>query len=442
MKQQMQLALLYYFRFWARIAIRIYQPLVVGVTGSAGKTSCKQAIGAALAAIPEMQTAVLNGNSETGIPLSILGIEPKNYSAFDWLRMVAVAPFGIFFCRNIDTLVIEYGIDSPTWPKNMDYLLSVVQPDIAVVLTVSGAHMMEFEKVVENDAASSEEYRNKVISRIAEEKMKLANSSEAICVVNADNTYMQPYISQECFTFGDDGDMQYGEYVATLEGTRIAYVYEGQNIELFFEGQLLPKVYQQTFAGALLACMQLGIDIGKAAAAMQKMVFPKGRSTLLHGIRDSVIVDSSYNASKEPTLSLIDLVQEVAKDRPTVFLFGDMRELGNIGDLEHEEVAKYAAERFDYVYCLGEQTQKVLHLFSERDRAAEWFTDARTLGTYLKKHLPKNAIVLVKGSQNTIFLEETVEAILANHNDTERLCRQSPDWKKRKEKYFRTLFRT
>ena len=83
--------LLEYFRILAKIELKKYAPDIIGITGSAGKTSCRNAVYAILK--EKYQTKVsYKANSESGIPLNILGLNPRNYSIFDWLRLAFLAP--------------------------------------------------------------------------------------------------------------------------------------------------------------------------------------------------------------------------------------------------------------------------------------------------------------------------------------------------------------
>jgi hypothetical protein len=63
----------------------------------------------------------------------------------------------------------------------------------------------------------------------------------------------------------------------------------------------------------------------------------------------------------------------------------------------------------------------------------------KDISKLLTKKSKKSAIVYVKGSQNTIFLEETIEILLQDRSDHSKLCRQTPEWKKKKDEFFRSL---
>jgi UDP-N-acetylmuramyl pentapeptide synthase len=96
----------------------------------------------------------------------------------------------------------------------------------------------------------------------------------------------------------------------------------------------------------------------------------------------------------------------------------------------HTEVAKKISEICEYVYLVGNLTRAyVLPTLYQSDlKDVQWFPSNRKAGEYLAKNLPVKAVVLVKGSQNTIFLEESIKYILADKADRKKLCRQDGYW--------------
>ncbi len=448
-----------YLRFFARKALKKHQPIIIGIAGSVGKSSTRNAIEAIL---KDYFTVKSVGNSETGIPLGILGMKPKSYTKLEWLKMLLMSPFRLNYLKRTKYLITEMGIDDPYPPKNMEYLLTILKPNIAISLNVSATHTMQFEKALsqKDKYLPDQEKFNKVVQKIAEEDTKIITKSEcSIGIYNADDEAIvdalqkkrKNLLSTELFTFGrkNTNDVSYGEYNVSLNGTHISLYLKDlsskklHHLKLYFANMILPKEYQEVFAAALLAAIQTGLTLSQIKNSLEKnFTLPKGRSSIFKGIHNSVIIDSTYNASRRAVEAFLDLVDTLKKetDRPVVFLFGDMRELGDEALLEHKAVAEKLVGIVDNLYLVGPLTKEYVlpHIKREKNSLHEvcWFETALQAGEYMRKHLPHNAIVLAKGSQNTIFLEEAIKMILADKKDAQNLCRQDEYWSNFKKIFF------
>ena len=91
MKTILARTLLGYFKFLAKIQLKKNDFLIIGVTGSVGKTSTKKAINAILQDYYKIKPSY-KVNSESGIPLNILGLKNKNYTMIEWLSLAILAP--------------------------------------------------------------------------------------------------------------------------------------------------------------------------------------------------------------------------------------------------------------------------------------------------------------------------------------------------------------
>lgn len=457
--------ILSYFRFFARQALKRHRPTIIGITGSMGKSSARTILYAILK--DHFPTKIVAENSEIGMPLGILGIKPRSLgfetlgkSIIDWSRMLLRAPFSVNNLKGIKYLIVEMGIDDPYPPKNMEYLLTIIKPDIALLLNAGPVHTMQFEKVLEKTNEvfkTGDEKTAYLIQQIANEKAKIITQSGCeIGIYNADNEYITTALKDFVFikekpntllTFGEKAtnDILYKEYDVDLEGTTFSFIIKASKapFNITIKNYVLQQEYQQTLAAAILAGLQTGLTPEQIKIALEKhFTLPKGRASLLKGIHSSILIDSSYNASRIATEGMLDLVANLKKQtkRPVVFLFGDMRELGNETQSEHEAVTRKLLPIVDYLYCVGEQTRN--YVLAETDKhkhnlkEIRWFDTSLRAGEYLQANLPKDAIVLVKGSQNTIFLEEAVRYILADKNDEKNLCRQEVHWLKTKKAYF------
>lgn len=446
---------LYYLRFWAQVALRLSRPYVIGVAGSVGKSSTRNALLAALQ--PQFKVKVVSGNSETGVPLGILGIPVEGFDRKYWIKTLLRAPFQIKNLRNTHYLIVEMGIDDPYPPKNMSYLLTIIKPDMAIDLNATATHTEQFEKVLKKHHADT---REALISKIAEEDSKIiTNGYTKVGIYNADDERLTYHIKKNVkkevttlLTFGESQNnaISYLDYSVTPKRTKFVYSLNQsggpKTIELSFKNLLFSPASKECFAAVLLAAHALGLKYSQIKENLESnFTLPKGRSGLFSGIKSSLIIDSSYNSSKSTVLSFLEMAQILKKKtgRPLVFLMGDMRELGQEAEKEHKEVAHFLLPIVDELHCVGPLTAEfVLPTVKEflgkkgKTKKAVWYKNSVQAGLHLKEELPNNAIVLVKGSQNTLFLEEAIKFLLENPAESKNLTRQEDYWMKTKQDFF------
>lgn len=455
MKNLLVWSVLYYLRFWARLALVIHKPFVIGIAGSVGKSSTRNALYAALK--DHFRTKVVAGNSETGVPFGILGLPIEGFDKKNWVNALLKAPFGITNLKKVQYLIVEMGIDDPDPPKNMSYLLTIVKPDMAIDLNATATHTAQFEKLLTKRYRNSLEF---LMQKIAEEDSKIiTNGYTKLGIYNSDDKLLSKCIEKNSnrgivtlltFGKGDNNTITSKGYEITSRRTKYTFLVDSKNgrkvFDLTFPNMILPPASAEGFSAVILACKSIGLTYAQIKESLEKnFTLPKGRSTILTGIKDSILIDSSYNSSKSTVLSFLKLIKDL-KDktkRPTVFLMGDMRELGNEAKREHEEVAHEIAKVVDYLYCVGPLTQEyvvpvVRSYLGRRNRIKQvvWYKNAVQAGLHLKDELPKQSIVLIKGSQNTLYLEEAIKFLLENSSDSKFLTRQEPYWQKVKQKFF------
>jgi UDP-N-acetylmuramoyl-tripeptide--D-alanyl-D-alanine ligase len=359
-------------------------------------------------------------NSETGIPLDILGIEPKDYSTADWLRMALLCP--IRFLTNwqpYHKYIVEMGIDSPTLPKNMAYLLTIIRPRTAIFLNALATHTEFFPGGVD---------------QIAREKGRLIESlpKNGLAILNADDTKVISYKNRAkavVMTFGKNGkDVRINDWQVDNHGTRFKF----NQTDLELPGYILPNHFAMIFASALCIALDEDYTLEEGCQLLQKhFKLEPGRSSVIEGISGSMIIDSSYNASAGPTIDMLELLAKVPGKRKLALL-GDMRELGSQAKTEHERVVAEALTVCEEIFLVGPLMKKY-GLPIETGKPVHWYENSRLAGGAIKPLLKTGDILLVKGSQNTIFLESAVEALMANPEEAEKLlCRRGEFWEKQR----------
>lgn len=395
MKQNISLFILYYFRFFAKLQlskVKFLQKIkkkqldIVGITGSAGKSSTLIACQSVFPSKYKVKTND-NCNSESGLPLSLLGLKLNDYNFFAWFKMIVLSPIKYLTnWQSYDILILEMGVDSASWPKNMDYLLSVVKPNIAIFLNVSPVHMLNFDS----------------LDQIAQEKAKLVNQAK-VAIINNQDKLVKKYTQTK--------------NIINIIPTKIK-----------FQNFYLPDVYQISFGAAMSLAQIFNIKPNDAIKNIQdNFSLPPSRSSILEGIKNTTIIDSSYNSSPIACAELLKFLSSFKGKK--IAVLGDMRELGNSTPDEHLKIYDQALKSADLIISVGPQTQK--YFGNKSKKFNNWWTAAE----FIKDQIQGGETILIKGSQNTIFLEELVKSILKNPSDSIKLCRQSKYWLKTKKKY-------
>jgi UDP-N-acetylmuramyl pentapeptide synthase len=420
----------------ARLQLKKFNPEIIGITGSVGKTSCRNAVYAVLKNKHQVKVSY-KANSETGIPLSILGFPSRNYSLLDWFWILPLAPIKLLTnWRFYRKLVVELGVDSPFEPKNMGYLLTIVNPHIGIFLNALPVHSQAFDSLVKD---TDPQLRRQQITRlIANEKGKLIASlpPQGLAILNADDPNVIAFKTKTrapVMTFGQatTNDIIIGPVKSNLKGTRFTFATASQSTTAFFKNLSLNKHYASTFAAALCLSLSKGQSLPQAVKLLvSHFVMPKGRMTIIPGVNHSLILDSSYNASTLPMLGALETLSSLAPQRKLALL-GDMRELGREAKLEHQQVARKALAVCDAVYLVGPLMKQFVLPIINKQKPVFWFANAKLAAAKLKQDLKPQDLLLVKGSQNTIFLEYAVAKLMAKPQDVQKLlCRQGSFWDK------------
>ena len=434
MKQIFGSIVLSYLRFFAKRKLQIIHPKIIGVTGSVGKTSAIHGLHMIISKHYKTKTT-LKGNSESGIPLEILNIKLKDFSMMSWLKAMVLAPIRVFDGESYDVLIVEMGVDAPCEPKNMGYLLKIIQPDIGIILNISAVHTEQFKGDV---------------SAIAKEKGQLVTTMDKTktAIVNGDDRYLQqmvPNIQAEVLTFGrgKGATLRIVDYQVKKFSTTFTYDWKDKKYQLKFGDQLFFEEYGQIFAAMLLCAWKLGIGIEDAIETLQKEYrLPPGRLSVLKGEKQSTILDSSYNASPAATTAVLNLVKNMSSKGKKILVLGDMRELGILEEEKHKEIGILAAQSGEYIVLVGPIMKKyalpaILNTGFSKDYVYT-FNTAKDVGQFVvQKLMKRNDLVLVKGSQNTIFLETVVYELMKEKKKAcELLCRQSEYWSRVRKQFF------
>jgi len=413
-------------RFMAKAIINKYQPVIVGITGSVGKTSAKEAIFLVLSSKFKVWKNEKNCNNEIGIPLTIIGSETGGRSIFKWCGVFLKWLSFIVLPRQYpEILVLEMGVDHP---GDMEYLVGFIPLTVGIITNISGSHLEYFKNV---DHIARE--KGKIMNKLPEHGLAILNADDERIVALKDKI-KAPIIS---FGFSDEAHIKAVYQTFGSEGMEP----KGINFKISYEGKTIPVRLPHIIAEHLIYTALIAITTGiyfkinlvEIAGILENFSSPPGRMNLIPGIKNSKIIDDTYNASPKSTLVALDVLDKLSKKRKIVVL-GDMLELGEETEKGHKEVAeKIFRIKTDLFFAVGKRMEITVKRLMELKYPADkifYFDDLNLLGRKLQEEIREGDVILVKGSQG-MRMEKIVEEIMAEPlKAKDVLCRQNKEWLK------------
>lgn len=410
----------------AKTVIKKYKPKIIGVTGSVGKTSTKDAIFTVLGDHFYVRKSRKSFNSEIGIPLTILGCDTAWSNPLLWLKNILIG-FGVIFFPNHypEWLVLEVGLDRPGDIKNVIRWLSF---DVVVYTRLS-------ERPVHVEFFDSPK-------ALLEEKAALLKGLKrgGVFVVNADDPLQTEYQRESATR------LTYGLKEASVMGSHIAIEYKddepvGMSFRVDHAGSSVPVVIHGVLGSQhvypALAAFAVGLLLDINLVHMQKSYSKHkhmpGRMRILKGIHSSILIDDSYNASPIATETALDTFAQLTVSGKKICILGDMTELGELTVESHESIGKKAAACTDLFIAVGHRMSvaaETAHSAGMSSTAVITYDTAREAAVHAKELLAAGDIVLIKGSQS-MRMERVTKALLEKPEEGKKLLvRQENIWLK------------
>jgi UDP-N-acetylmuramoyl-tripeptide--D-alanyl-D-alanine ligase len=357
-------------------------PRVVGITGSIGKTSAKEAISAVLRQQFRVHHSPGNLNTEVGLPISILN-----------------APEGV------EVMVLEMG--GAYAFGELALLANIAKPEVGVVTNVFPVHLERMGS----------------IEAIAETKAELvaALPEQGVAVLNGDDRQVRAMASRargrvlfyghssNCHVRVDDVEsngLKGSSFWLTINRRRT-------HVKIPFLG----AAGVQAALVALAVGHTFGLDVAEMMYGLQDPNV-EVRLMFVPGPRGSQLIDDTYNASRPSMLSALDVLGMVPARR-RVAVLGEMRELGASSDEEHRVVGGRAGVVADVLLVYGEKARPLTEAAASAIRGTdleihEYRLDQRDeLLAWLESNLAAEDVVLLKGSRG-LEMEHLVAALRAD----------------------------
>jgi len=347
---------------------------VVAVTGSAGKTSTKEAIAAALGAGFKVLKSHGNLNNGFGLPLQLLRLEPEHEFA-----------------------VVEMGMNHP---GEIAALARIAAPDWGVVTNVGNAHVENF---AEGQAG---------IAR-AKYELVAALPANGVAFLNCDDAYVSQFgrgFEGRAVYFGGGpcADPQFLGAEEDMQGLHVRFragEREGQ-----FTLKLLGAHNASNALAGLAVALEAGVDLDAAIKALEGLTAGDKRGQIIE-IAGATILNDCYNSNPEALRSMIRTLAARPAQGRRILVAGEMLELGEQGPALHAACGQAAAEAgIDLVAGVQGNAQHLATAACGGGVASLFLADANAAGQWLKQNLRPGDLVLVKGSRG-VHLERAIEAI-------------------------------
>ena len=412
--------------FLARLTILRYRPKIVGVTGSVGKTSTIGAIATVLAKTRHVRMPGGSLNNELGMSLTILGDwdehelslvsldQPagteKFRKALFWLKVFFLGAWQVAVRskRYPKVLILEYGADRP---GDILRLMRIARPDVGVVTAIGDAPA-HVEFYANPEAVARE--KGRLIERLLPGQFAILNHDDDTVDSLCDRT--RGRVMTYGFESGADLRIARLEYRTTESipvGISFKFEYEGSLVPVRIDG-VLGKA--SAYAAAAAACVGLIFDMNLVtiSEALADYVPAPSRMELLPGIKRTLVIDDSYNASPLSMRAALDTLRELSAPRKIAVL-GDMLEIGKYTIEAHESIGREVAEAADALITVGARAKFIADAAREAGMKKEHihsFDTAEEAIQPLTHSMSKGDLVLVKGS-HAMDLGTVVNAITA-----------------------------
>ncbi|MBN1482058.1 UDP-N-acetylmuramoyl-tripeptide--D-alanyl-D-alanine ligase [candidate division KSB1 bacterium] len=347
-------------------------PAVVALTGSAGKTTCKEYVHAVLALKYNVHKNIKSFNNHVGVPATLLALKPEH-----------------------DILVAELGTSNF---GEISHLSSLVEPNICLVLNIGYAHL-EFLHSLDG---------------VARAKMEIFDfaADDNIAIYNADDAILkrQHFPSNTVKTFGI-------QYPADVHAKNLRceqngcyhFDIDGTTFQLNIPGR--HNIYNALAAITVGTVFDIPLD--RMKNAIEAVTSAEHRMTVLR-TKNNILIDDAYNSNPGSCAAALATLADVAPGEGgrRIAVLGDMLELGQFSQLEHEKLAVVAQNnQIDALYLLGEHTQHTAAKAKQLNiKFIHYTKDRHSLMADLTAFIAKNDVILIKGSR-AMHMEDMVNAL-------------------------------
>lgn len=333
---------------------------LIGITGSAGKTSAKEMIALALSSKFKVMRTQGNQNSQVGVPMTLFRLKKDHQAA-----------------------VVEMGI---SMPGEMERIAQTARPTMAVITNIGVSHI-EFLSSRENILKE----KLNIAAHIPPDGALFVNADDDLLAALTPDAFGYPIIR---FGLAAESDYRATEIRQTDKGCFFNCSYPGGSNQVF-----IPAIGAHNVRNALSAIAvshRLGISMDEVIRALGLYKPPEMRQQIIQTPL-LTIIDDSYNASPDSVKGALDILADHSGTRKIAVL-GDMLELGDYAYTGHHDTGRYAAHRqIDFLIGIGSHADSICEGFG---RARSRFFEEKTEAIdFLREFVASGDVLLIKGSR-------------------------------------------
>jgi UDP-N-acetylmuramoyl-tripeptide--D-alanyl-D-alanine ligase len=373
------------------LAHRVYESWarpVVGITGSAGKTTAKELTAHVLLSNGHrVLKSERNYNNGLGLPLTVLRLVSEGNAPGDF-----------------DVAVLEMGMSSPT--HEIQRLVQITPPDVAVELLVAPVHL-EHLGTIENIAAAKAE----LIDGLKPKGTAILNADDAL-VMGMRNRH-----SGRTITFGIEHQADVG--AREIDTSRLGLIRFRLHTPLGETEAEIPMSGRHNLMNALAAAAvatTFEISPEAIAAALRTATPPKMRGEVLDFAVGFTVIDDSYNSNPRSLISMVRTIAEVGNEKQRrIVIAGEMLELGTDERQLHRETGReIAAAGINVLWGVRRLAQDIVDGAREAGvPATRFFDSSAEAAEAIVDEVRDGDLVLVKGSRG-VETDKVVKALRAH----------------------------
>lgn len=404
-----------YFRFFATIRLKRWNPRIIVITGSSGKTTLFNLVESQ---VGDLARYSHEANSSFGIPFDILGSRRHTLEVWEWPGIILAPLVNVFKPLPKERIyIVEADCDRPYEGK---FLSSFIKPEVTLWTNVSRTHSMNFEKEVENGNFES------VDKAISYEFGFFAEKTKKLVIGNINYGLLAEELKRASCDVVSVSQKDLEKYRVGLRGTEF-HTTSG----VFKFEYLLPEEvgYSVIMCMKLLAYLKIKPD-----NTFKNFKLPPGRNSFFKGIRGITIVDSSYNANLDSMRAVLNMFNKIDAPKKWAVL-GDMLEQGGQEEGEHKKLAELISGiKLKKIILMGPRVSKYTYPVLKKNTGTEIvkFVNPKDVLDYLKKEIKGGEVILFKGAR---FMEGVIENLLADKKDAARLSRREKVWEIRRKQW-------